>query len=428
VSIQAPKGTRDFYPETQRIQNFIFEAWKRVCLRYGYEEYEGPIFEDLELFTGKSGDEIVTQLYNFQDKGGRDLALRPEMTPTLARLVNQKGQNLRKPFRWFSIPRLYRYERSQKGRLREFFQLNMDIIGTDSIHAEADLISAIIALLKEFKLEAQDFQVGISSRKLLAAVLSDIGISDSATVLPLLDKRAKMPPEKFEDSLQELGLNSEQINSINEFMKCTHLNQMKTLALSDNAKKALEELEILFEILTESNLEQYIAIDTSVIRGLAYYTGIVFEVFDKNKSMRAIAGGGRYDNLCEKLGGDPVTGVGFGVGDVVLKDLLSEKNLLPLSDLNGPDFYLIDFGENFRTLFAIAAELREQDICCTHDLVPKKIQKQLENAHKSGAKHVLFCGSDRSGSDQYEVKNLQTGVQKTIQRQNIKAYLNEQPE
>ena len=308
---QLPKGTRDFYPEAQRIQNYIFDTWRSVAESFAYEEYEGPMFEHLELYTGKSGEEIVSQLYNFKDKGDREIALRPEMTPTLARLVIQKARELKKPFKWFSMPRLFRYEKAQKGRLREFFQLNMDIIGTESIYAEADLMAAIATMLRKFGLKDGEFAIGVSSRKLLATYLEEIGAPNPALVYPVLDRRLKIGPEAFAKALADAGLSEDQVKKLDDFMSCKSIEEVKTKVHSENATAALAEIEDLFATLTAAGYGECVNLDLSIVRGLAYYTGIVFEVFDKGKSMRAIAGGGRYDSLTEKLGGERIPGVGL---------------------------------------------------------------------------------------------------------------------
>ena len=339
---QLPKGTRDFYPEAERIQNYIFDTWRSVAESFAYEEYEGPMFEHLELYTGKSGEEIVSQLYNFKDKGDREIALRPEMTPTLARLVIQKARELKKPFKWFSMPRLFRYEKAQKGRLREFFQLNMDIIGTESIYAEADLMAAIATMLRKFGLKDGEFAIGVSSRKLLATYLEEIGAPNPALVYPVLDRRLKIGPEAFAKALADAGLSEDQVKKLDDFMSCKSIEEVKTKVHSENATAALAEIEDLFATLTAAGYGECVNLDLSIVRGLAYYTGIVFEVFDKGKSMRAIAGGGRYDSLTEKLGGERIPGVGFGMGDVVLADLLAEHKLLP-SPKQSVDFYIASF-------------------------------------------------------------------------------------
>ena len=240
--VASPKGTRDFYPDSMRLQRYILDTWKNTCLSFGYEEYESPTFEHLELYTQKSGDEIVSQLYHFQDKGGRDLALRPEMTPSLARMVNQKGSGLKLPLRWFSVPRLFRYERAQKGRLREFFQLNMDIIGCEELWAELDIITGAIEIFKAFGLNNaeskkkpevsnSDFVVGISSRKLLVALLRFLNIPPSqyAGVYVALDKRAKISPENFKTLLTEAGVSLEQAHDLDLFFFLYHLGRIKAL-------------------------------------------------------------------------------------------------------------------------------------------------------------------------------------------------------
>lgn len=410
MSMQNPKGTRDFFPEDQRIQNYIFDTWRETCLRFGYEEYEGPTFEHLELYTEKSGDEIVRQLYNFQDKGGRDLALRPELTPTLARMVAGRIQNLRKPCKWFAIPRLFRYERAQKGRLREFYQLNMDIIASPGIHAEADLLVAISTMLRSFGLTEKDFVIGVSSRRLLAEFLMELGITNPDAVYPMLDRRLKVSPEQFTTSLTECGLNPEQATRLNAFMSSPDLPSLGTHIHSTAAHDALAELHSLFSLLQGLGLEQDITLDLSVVRGLAYYTGVVFEVFDRSKSMRAIAGGGRYDNLCARLGGKDVTGVGFGMGDVVLADLLRDRGLMP-SDFGGPHYFLISTAGSMPALFASAKRLRQFGYRVSHALDNIKVGKQMEMAFKSGARQALFVDSDRCSPAQCEIKTLSTGQQ-----------------
>jgi len=396
---QLPKGTRDFYPVDMRVQNHIFSVWRQAALKFGYEEYEGPIFEHLELYTGKSGEEIVSQLYNFMDKGDRALALRPEMTPTLARMVIQKGNELRKPFKWFSIPRLFRYERAQKGRLREFFQLNLDIIGTESVSAEADLISAIASMLFDFGLTEKDFYIGVSSRRLLASMLEKLEVKEPNLVYPLLDKRLKMSAEDFEKELHSVGLSEDKAKKLNAFMSCSTIEEIDS-----------PELKELFELLKAGGFENCVKLDLSVVRGLAYYTGIVFEVFDKNKNMRAIAGGGRYDNLTETLGGQKITGVGFGMGDVVLADLLAEKNLLSQKKSDLPVF-IASFSGDMKVLFGTAAEFRKNGVACSHSLNAVKFGKQLEMANAAGAKCVVFADGEKSKDGVWEYKILSSGEQ-----------------
>lgn len=404
-----PKGTRDFYPESMRIQNYIFDTWRKAALRFGYEEYEGPMFEHLELYTGKSGEEIVSQLYDFMDKGGRHIALRPEMTPTLARLVIQKGNSLRKPFKWFSMPRLFRYERAQKGRLREFFQLNLDIIGTESIYAEADLLSAIASMLQDFGLKADDFCIGVSSRKLLNAFLEEIGVADVAKVYPVLDRRLKIEKGDFYRELAEAGLSEEETQKLDSLMDSKSIEEIASKIQGEASRTALDEIRKLFQTLEHSGASKSVALDLSIVRGLAYYTGIVFEVFDKGKSMRAIAGGGRYDSLTEKLGGQKVPGVGFGMGDVVLANLLEERGLLP-SSKQALDFFVASFTNDMDKIFSVANELRKRGFNVSHPLAPAKLGKQMEQANAQGAKVVVYVDGDKAPAGGFEYKILSSGT------------------
>lgn len=407
---QSPKGTRDFYPESERLENYVFDTWRAVAESFAYEEYEGPTFEHLELYTGKSGEEIVTQLYNFTDKGGRELALRPEMTPTLARLVIQRARELKKPFKWFSIPRLFRYEKAQKGRLREFFQLNMDVLGTESIYAEADLIAALATMLRKFGLADSDFVIGVSSRKLLSCYLDELGAKDKDLVYPALDKRLKLGPEAFAKALSEAGLSAEQAGQLDSFMACKSLEEVGKFIGGEEAARALGEISELFEALEEAGFGDSVALDLSVVRGLAYYTGIVFEVFDKGKAMRAIAGGGRYDSLTEKLGGERIPGVGFGMGDVVLTDLLRDRGLLP-SPKQSVDFYLATFTGDLKKVFGLASNFRalRPECVVSHPLSKLKLAKQMEQANSQGAKLVVFVDGDKAPEGSFEFKDLRTG-------------------
>jgi histidyl-tRNA synthetase len=419
---QTPKGTRDFYPADMRIQNHVFDGWRRTCRAFGYEEYEGPTFEHLELYVGKSGPEIVDQLYTFKDKGERDLALRPELTPTFARMVNAKGPSLRKPLKWFSIPRLFRYERAQRGRLREFFQLNMDIVGCDTSAAEADLIAAAIEMLKGFGLVANDFAVRVSSRRLLSEFLDRLGIAAEAEakagVYAALDKRAKIGEEAFRKLLGEQGVGEAAAADLERFFRCRSLEDLAGVFAepSGGEAAALAELRSLFGALEALGYADYVLIDTSVVRGLAYYTGIVFEVFDKGIGLRALAGGGRYDSLLSNLGGEQVSAVGFGMGDVVLAELLKEKNLLP-GGREGVDYYLADVAAGNMPrieLLALAQRLRARGRSVAYALNGGKLKKQLGEADEAGARRVLFFGSDRAAAGTYEVKDLVAGTQEVL--------------
>jgi histidyl-tRNA synthetase len=428
-SLQPPKGTRDFYPEDMRVQNHLFDTWRKICLRYGFEEYEGPTFESLELYTGKSGSEIVSQLYHFTDKGDRQIALRPELTPTVARMVNQKGSALKLPIKWFSMPRLFRYEKMQRGRLREFFQLNMDIIGCETLWAEVDLLCAIIEMLRAFGLSETDFRIRLSNRRLLAEILDMLNVPETGKpgVYSALDKREKLPPEAFAQLLSDAGLTSEAQVALNRIFASTGLDGLQS-ALSEVASslgkaaefKGLDELIWIRERMVAQGFGSFVELDLSVVRGLAYYTGIVFEVYDAGKSMRAIAGGGRYDNLLENLGGRPLSGVGFGMGDVVIADLLRDKNLLPSTQARRLDLFIATFGEPSDESFRIAQAVRARGLTVACSITGGKLKKQLAQADEAGARKVLFIGSDRAPEGQFEIKDLVTGEQSVVSLENLR--------
>jgi len=407
-----PKGTRDFYPEDWARQAYLFDHWRKVCLQWGFVEYEGPTFEHLELYTQKSGEEIAGQLYCFTDKGQREIALRPELTPTLARMVAQKGPALKFPLKWFSIPRLYRYERMQKGRLREFYQLNLDILGCPAPFAEWELLSAVVALLTDLKLSDQDFVIGVSSRKLLASVLALLHISPEKTagVYAALDKRLKLSPPDFRRLLEQTGLDSLSIDKLEDFFKAKNLEDLKSYSSDIEYQNAYTELNQLFTLIQETELSPYIQLDLSVVRGLAYYTGIVFEVFDRAKSMRAIAGGGRYDKLLEQMGGKPLSGVGFGVGDVVLWDLLEQKGIQSPSPYQ-LDFWVVQFTPNSAELLSLVWQLRQAGYKVGYTLENAKFKKQMQDADAAGAAALVFLGSDQTGPGEVEIKFTQTREQ-----------------
>jgi histidyl-tRNA synthetase len=411
--IQPPKGTRDFYPADMAVQNHIFSAWRRVCARFGFQEYEGPCFEHLELYTGKSGDEIVGQLYNFQDKGGRDLALRPEMTPTLARLANQLGRNLRRPARWFSLPRLWRYEKQQRGRLREFFQLNLDILGSESVEADAELIAAACAICAELGLKAGEVVARVSSRRLISTLLDELGCTDKPPVYLALDRREKLPREEFTAGLAGAGLTDDGIRRLDDLFAATELSDVSAIVTSPEAKAALAELEELFGLLAAHGVSDWVKFDPTVVRGLAYYTGVVYELFDAGRSLRAIAGGGRYDNLLEKLGGERMPAVGFGMGDVVIAELLKDKGLLP-TGTPGPELWLVSVDGDGEKLARLATDLRAKGREVGFSFGAGKLGKQMQAAQENGAKKAVFVGSDRVAAGEVEVKDLSSGEQSTV--------------
>src|SRR5439155_1891545 len=299
-------GFRDFYPEQFAERAYIAGVWRDVARRFAFVEYDGPPLESLELYTKKSGDEIVGQLYNFTDKGGREVALRPEMTPTLARMVAARANALRKPVRWFSMPQLFRYERAQKGRLREHFQLNVDIIGEVDVSADAELVAVAIDIMREFGLSPDDVRARVSDRRLLRALLDRLGVGETQmpAVFGVIDKIARQPPEVSAEKLAAIGLGADSVDALLALTKNATIGGLRErYGVHAAVGERLDDLERYYDYLAQLGVADWVVLDLSIVRGLAYYTGIVFELFDTRDEFRAICGGGRYDILRAALGG-----------------------------------------------------------------------------------------------------------------------------
>ena len=393
MKIRPVKGTRDFYPDDMRVRNWIADAWRRVSLRNGFEEYDAPIFEYLDLFTVKSGEEIAEQLFRFADRGGRDLAIRAEITPSLARMVNARIHSLPRPIKWFSVPRLCRAEKPQRGRLREFFQWNVDVIGPAESLADAECIFTAVDFLREVGLTSDDVCVRIGSRPLTVAALSGAGLSADRmdAALAVLDKRPKVDDEEFRRLGQAAGLSAGQVEAACRFQDCADVDAAAAV-LPDrpDVRSALDDLRSLLGLLETMGVGPYCRLDLRVVRGLAYYTGLVYEVFDAADELRAIAGGGRYDNLLEVLGGPRVGATGFGMGDVVLGILLQEKGKLP-SAAGGVDFFVIDDGEGlFDRVIGVVAQLRSRGFAAEYSYKRSAVGKQMKEANRRGARRVVL--------------------------------------
>lgn len=408
-----PKGTRDFYPELMSFQEYLFDSWKKTCRRYSFEPYEAPMFEHLEVYTQKSGAEIEKQLYAFEDKGGRMIALRPEMTPSLARMVAAKGQALKRPVRWYSIPRLFRYEKMQKGRLREFFQLNMDILGSNEISADTELIAAVIDMMRDLGLGANDFQVRISSRTLLEECFIAIGLpaEQFAPLYALLDRKNKIAPEAYQNDLAGIVPEESLRTQINALFAVQSLDAIQEIA---GETPALAELQRLFDLLEKYAMKEYASFDIGIVRGLAYYTGTVFEVFALGTTMRAIAGGGRYDKLVELYGGPPTPAVGFAAGDVVLGDLLAEKGLLPPQASRCTVFIVALDDAGFDGCIAMAQSIRAAGLACEFPLKQIGVGKQLKQADATGARVTLFYGGEELSNGTVKIKRMADGQETTV--------------
>ena len=326
-------GFRDFYPEQFAERAHIMGVWREVARRFAFVEYDGPPLEPLELYTKKSGEEIVGQLYNFTDKGGREISLRPEMTPTLARMAAAKANALRKPVRWFSVPQLFRYERQQRGRLREHFQLNVDIIGETDVTADAELLAVAIEVMRGCGLTSSDVRARISDRRLLRAILAALGVSDASipALFAVVDKFDRQPRDVSREKLAALGMSDIAIGRLFGLLGEVTLDDIERhFADAPEVGALASDLRRYFECLDGLGVLDWVTIDLKIVRGLAYYTGIVFELFDAKAELRAICGGGRYDNLLQSLGGVDLPALGFGMGDVVLAELLRDRGLLPI--------------------------------------------------------------------------------------------------
>jgi histidyl-tRNA synthetase len=385
-------GFRDFYPEQFAERAHIMGVWRDVARRFAFVEYDGPPLEPLELYTKKSGDEIVGQLYNFEDKGGREVSLRPEMTPTLARMASAKANALRKPIRWFSIPQLFRYERQQRGRLREHFQLNVDLVGEADVTADAELLAVAIEVMRGCGLSSNDVRARVSDRRLLRAILTTLGVADDnvAAVFGVIDKLDRQPRDVSRAKLSELAMTPEHIDSLLVVMGDVTLDDIERRFSSSAEVGALVgELRRYFAYLEGLNVLDWVTIDLKIVRGLAYYTGIVFELFDAKGELRAICGGGRYDTLLQSLGGVDLPALGFGMGDVVLAELLRDRGLLA-PRLEGPQVWVAAGGPASQPdVRRAATALRHHGVSVEYALRAQPLMKQVKAAKSAGAAWVL---------------------------------------
>jgi histidyl-tRNA synthetase len=414
---QALPGFRDFYPDELALRNHIFATWREVARRYGFQEYDGPPLEPLELYTDKSGAEIVQQLYAFEDKGGRKVALRPEMTPTLARMVGAHAQALKKPIRWFSIPQLFRYERQQRGRLREHFQLNMDILGETSALADAELIAAAIDIMRALGLTQTDVKARVSDRRVLRALLLGRGITEAQlpTAFEAIDKSERVPQEAFAEILAKAAIGKREADAVSEIAALRGLDAVAAaLGKVPGGEAAGEPLRQAVAALEAMGLGDFVAVDLTIVRGLAYYTGIVFELFDTGKSLRAICGGGRYDGLLKVLGGVDLPALGFGMGDVVLGELLKARGPADQASTKLDAFLIAVSGEDVAPVLKLAHELRDRGVAVEYGLRPAAIRKQLELAAARGARRAIIVGPDERAAGEVVVRDLKAGTEARV--------------
>ncbi|OUV27735.1 MAG: histidine--tRNA ligase [Marine Group II euryarchaeote MED-G38] len=406
---QGVRGTRDFYPEDMRLRNWLFDNFTDAALLHGFDEYDAPVLEHEELYTRKQGEEITQQLYNFEDKGNRKVALRPEMTPSLARMIMARAGALSMPIKWFSIPQCWRYERTQRGRGREHYQWNVDIWGTSEISADAELISILVTFFEGVGLTAKDIVIKISSRKVLEEVLGSLEISEeifSKTCI-IVDKMDKLPADVIEEQLIELGHNSDAVSKIQSILAIKNMEELSNSLGKESV--ALSELNSLINSIDSYGILEWVEFDASVVRGLAYYTGAVFEAHDREGKFRAICGGGRYDNLLSTLGGNDLPATGFGFGDMVIMELLAEKNLIP-ELISGIEDIVIPLNPDLRSAaVSVAAALRDTGRTVDLVLEDKKLKWAFKHAERIGADRLVMLMPEEWKSNKVRIKDLDSG-------------------
>jgi histidyl-tRNA synthetase len=403
------KGTRDFYPEQMALRTWLYNTVRRVSESYGYQEWDAPFLENIDLYAAKSGEELVKkQSYVFTDRGGDEITLRPELTPSLARMIAARQNELVFPARWWSFGPFWRYERPGRGRSREFFQWNIDLLGVDSPEADAELVAIAAAFLKAVNLTPAQARIGVNNRRFIDAEFDALGIPPEtrAEVAGLVDRREKMEPAAWETNAVEIGLTSPQLDGL------------KSLLGDSRRWQKSEELVRLFAALESLGLQEYVQFDPNIVRGLLYYTGTVFEAFDISGGVqRAILGGGRYDNLLRDVGGEPLSAVGFAMGDVVLGLILQELGLVPPLPVTSAAVLVTVFSQDLLSAsYSLAADLRCAGLNVTCYPEPAKLPRQFKFADRMKIRAVLVVGPDEALAGKVTLKDLANGSQETVSR------------
>ena len=402
---QKPKGTRDYYPEEREAFNKIADSFRQSARKYGFREVEAPAIEAIPLLTAKQGEEIKQQIFVLEKKGDEELGLRPDITVPVTRMFIQKQFELPRPVKWFYITRMWRYERPQSGRLREFYQFGIEIYGPGSPDADSEMISLAIDSLASLGLTKKDFVVRINNRALLQDFIKSLEIDNYEDVFRIIDKRLKIPEDAWEKELKKASLNDNDIEKLKKFLKIKDLEKVTVKSESlENLKKVMECLK---------RRKDFIEVDFSTARGLAYYTGTVFEIFDRKGKYRSIAGGGRYDNLVSLLGGQKTPSCGFGMGFATLGLLLEEKKLMPKAEL-GVDYYIAYIGEKAKNKAQDIAEKLRKKGSVEIDLMGRNLAKQMEYANKTGARNVAIIGEDEVRKKVVKIKDMKTGKEVNV--------------
>lgn len=427
AGFQSLPGFREFYPEEFSRRQHIFRLWRQAAHVYGFQEYDAPVLEPLELYKTKSGDEIEAQLFSFTDKGGRDVSLRPEMTPTVCRMVGARAGALKRPIKWFSIAEFYRYERAQKGRLRAFNQFNADIFGEAGPEAEIELIALLIQCMTGFGLTKDDFYVRLSDRDLWFFFLEALGFDDAQArgILGAIDRYEKMGDEAFKGYAETHGeLADDRKARVLAFLQIKSLADLEAALApftSEKLNARLADWRKVLGGLAAMGLSDFVSVDLAVVRGLAYYTGFVFEAFDRKGDLRALAGGGRYNDLIKKLGYADLPAVGFAIGDVTTGLLLEQRGLTP-SFVHAPDLYAVIGGERERAAaFADIRELRAAGWRVEYPLKDVAFGKQFKAAAESGAKLALIYGGDELAKGVVKIRDLTDRSEREVPRDHVSA-------
>ena len=426
---QPYKGTRDFFPKDKRVRDYLFSVMTKTAESFGYESYDGPLIEEVELYKAKSGEELINeQIYSFTDRGERFVAIRPEMTPTVARMVSQVHREAAKPLRWFSIPNLMRYEKPQRGRVREHWQFNCDIFGAPGRLGEIEILQVAVELLQGFGANSSHFEILLNDRAIVDAVFKSIMQStpeQTYALYKIVDKAKKVSEDALKKMVSEVGLTSVSENIFYSYLQLKTFSDVEAFLEKNNQSEISAQFESFVSVISNAGLAEYIKYDPTIVRGLDYYTGIVFEIFDKHPdNRRALCGGGAFANLLQIFNEDPLPGVGLGLGDVTLRDFLEVHNLLPNFDLPVNDV-MLTFQEDagLEVSLKLAQALRKNNLKVVTSLEAMKLKKAFPTAEKKGAKFVVLMGSEELTNDKIQLKNLATKEQHTLDLNDLEQIL-----
>lgn len=419
------RGTRDFFPIDKRKRDHLFQAMNETAELFGYEPYDGPLLEEVDLYRAKSGDELINeQIYSFTDRGEREVAIRPEMTPTVARMVAQVHKNETKPIRWYSIPNLMRYEKPQRGRLREHWQFNVDIFGAPGFSGEIEILQLAVSLMNKLGANESHFEILLNDRRIVDALFKGaMGANDEQALklYKIVDRAKKIPADAVAKLVAELNLSSSAVALFDRYLKVDSFEGLLTLLDETKQTQTATDLRAFLVQFNDLGIAKYVKYDPAVVRGLDYYTGIVFEIFDKHPdNRRALCGGGAYANLLKIFNEEPLPGIGFGLGDVTLTDFLETHGLMPDFTLASNDLFLAALDETSMTkMLQVASELRAHNIKTVTALEPVKLKKAFPMAEKRGAKFVAFIGETEIQNNTMPIKNLKEKSQVDISMNDI---------